>query len=673
MSIFKDISNLFFGKSVGGFIVGGLDSDGVNWNGRDFLQAADISLYTDRAVTKRAEKVGEIEWVVKNDKTGDTIDDHEILRVLNHPNDQFDGFKFWSMWQGYYDYIGEAYILIEMGEREIFEPKNIQALHMLMPTKVTTRWDNGGNIAGYEYQTRTGKLEFAPTQVIRCINPDLKNPMQGRSLLRSGTQSIQTEIQIGAYHSRVLENGGKVEGVFKFKTPRLQQHQLKQLKDDYKAEYSDARKSGMPLFLGGDSDYIRTGLSPDELSFLEAKKTTLEDIVIMTGVPKSLLGSVDDVQYANAETSHRIFLRETIKPLLRNLAGGLDKVLLPDGLTLTFVDPTPENIEERVKIIETAVKNYLITPNEGRRMLADLIGEELPDLPDGNNILVPFNMIPLGDASVVSREDNGGGDDAAKGKKKDADGEATEEVEHPLRDKEVRKRYCQVMEKRMDKREKPFKRSLNGYFNEQRDRLIERLNPNKSRVFRKEGLLDNNFSIDLEVSLGQEKFLPLVRQLVTEAGIDSMELVGADGDFNITADITTWMEKRTDTFLRSVNSTTYEKLKQQFAESLAEGESRKDLIKRIQQTYKDISVARAATIARTEVHNATMYGTFEGYKQSAIPIKIWAAVRDGATRDSHYAIDGEERPIGSTFSNGLMYPGDERGPAEEVINCRCSV
>jgi HK97 family phage portal protein len=669
MSIFGDLANYIRGKSHSGFIVGGLDADGTKWNGKDYLKAADISLYTDRAITKRMEKVGEIEWLVKDDKSGDTIDDHEILRLLRQPNEHFDGFKFWSMWQGYYDYIGETYIVVEMGEREIFEPKNIQALHMLNPTKVTTKWNPDGSVAMYEYQTRTGKLEFLPTQVLRNVNPDLQNPMKGRSLIKSGVQSIQTEIQIGAYHARVLENGGKVEGVFKFKTPRLQQQQLKQLKDDYEKEYADARKSGMPLFLGGDSEYQRTGLSPDELSFLEAKKTTLEDIVIMTGVPKSLLGSVDDVQYSNAETSHRIFLRETIKPLLRNLSGGLDKVLLGEGVTLTFVDPTPQNVEEQMKLIESGIKNYLITPNEGRRMLAELTGEELPDLADGNNVLVPFNMIPLGDASVVSREGDSGSDEGEKSKKKDNDGE----VEHPLRDPEIRKTYGRMMIKRMDNREKPFKRALNTYFKAQRDRLIERLNPDKARVFRKEGLLDENFSVDVEVSLGQEQFIPLVREMVTAAGVEAMELVGSEGDFVVGADIVTWMEQRTETFMRSVNETTYAKLTEQFAESLAEGESRKELIKRIEKTYDGISKARAATIARTEVHNSTQFGTMEGYRQSATPIKIWVSSGDLHVRDSHARLDGQERPLGSTFSNGLMYPGDPSGTAEEVINCRCTI
>ena len=658
MSIFGDFLKAVRAKSHDGFIVGGLPSSG-SWDGKDFLKARDISLYTDRALAKRAEKVGEVVFQVKDNKSGDVIEDHPVLNVLNYPNDVFEGFKFWELFQSYYDTLGIAYLVVDMGERELFEPKNVKGLNMLIPSYVTEEYDSNGNISHYTYRTGRGTTRYEASQIIKIHNPDPRHPLKPRSLLRSGTQAIKTEVQIGAYHSSVLENGGKVEGVFKFKTPRLTEVQLKELKEQYSKEYADARSSGLPLFLGGDSEYLKTGLTPEELSYLKAKKMTLEDIVILTGVPKPLLSSFDDIQYSNADVAYRIFLRETIRPLLRNLTGALDKVLVETGRTLTFVDPTPENIEEKTKLIETAVKSYIITPNEGRRMLSALTGEELGDVDGGDKILVPFNLIPLGETSVVS-----------SGSKKKDNGDV---AEHPLRDSDIRQRYGKIQIKRMDIRETPVKRIVKAYFNEQRDRIIEHLQPAKTHVFRKEGLLDESLNLELEVSLGKEKFLPALKEIVAAAGAEAMELVDYDGDFTVGSDIVSWIDKRTDVFLRQVNATTYEKLKDEFAVSLAEGESRKDLIKRIERVYGDISKARAATIARTEVHNSTQYGTMEGYRQAMMTIKIWVAVGDAATRDAHLHLDGEEKPLDMPFSNGLMFPGDPNGSPEEVINCRCVI
>ena len=658
MSLFKDIAGMFSSQKYIGLLSGNLPSS-TRWGASDYLKAVDISLYTDRAISKRAEKVGEVEWIVK-DKLGEPILGHQVLDVLNFPNDYYSAPQFWGLYQKYYDVIGTAYIVKDIG-RELFESTRVKKLHLLRPDMVKPIYAKDNSyIDYYEYRTNTGTIRYEAEQIIMIFNPDISNPLQGRSLLKSGIQTIQTEVQISAYHSRVLENGGKVEGVFKFKTPRLTQEQLQQLKDDYAKEYADARKAGTPLFLGGDSDYIRTGLTPDELSYLDAKKMTLEDIIIMTGVPKPLLGSFDDIQFSNADAAIRIFLRETIKPLLNNLATSLDRTMVAEGERLTFVDPTPENLEDKIKETESGIKNYFMTINEARAR------HGFEELPDGDVIMVPFNMMPLGtDLKAKAKTD-----DTQKRIK------STKEVEHPLRDEAVRKKYGEARSKKEDGQITGFNKVVETYFTEQRDRLVDQIKSRKS--FKVKGLLDETFSIELEAKLAKVSFMPLLTQLLAEAGADAMELAGSSFDFNVTSDIRSWMEKQADETSEVINVTTHKKLTSEFEASFAAGETRDDLIKRITTAYDGISKGRAASIARTEVHSVNQYANIEGYRQANMPIKIWVSVIDSETRGmdfmdeaDHVSMDGEEVPLDMPFSNGLMYPGDKRGGPAEYINCRC--
>lgn len=90
---------------------------------------------------------------------------------------------------------------------------------------------------------------------------------------------------------------------------------------------------------------------------------------------------------------------------------------------------------------------------------------------------------------------------------------------------------------------------------------------------------------------------------------------------------------------------------------------------------------RAATIARTEAaaaYNAAairamrIEETVNGEKLQ----KVWVATMDERTRDTHFAADGQRVDSDQSFTVGgvpLTQPGDPSGPAEEVINCRCSV
>lgn len=85
--------------------------------------------------------------------------------------------------------------------------------------------------------------------------------------------------------------------------------------------------------------------------------------------------------------------------------------------------------------------------------------------------------------------------------------------------------------------------------------------------------------------------------------------------------------------------------------------------------------ARAAVIARTEVHTASNVGMHEQAVETNLEFtKVWGATEDLRTRESHAIADGQRRAMREPFSVGgasLMFPGDPAGPAKEVINCRC--
>lgn len=87
-------------------------------------------------------------------------------------------------------------------------------------------------------------------------------------------------------------------------------------------------------------------------------------------------------------------------------------------------------------------------------------------------------------------------------------------------------------------------------------------------------------------------------------------------------------------------------------------------------------VSNAKRIARTEGHRiqqtAARDAQHTAKAKGADVVKQWDASLDGRTRSSHARVDGEIRELEEKFSNGLMYPGDPSGKAEEVINCRCT-
>lgn len=90
---------------------------------------------------------------------------------------------------------------------------------------------------------------------------------------------------------------------------------------------------------------------------------------------------------------------------------------------------------------------------------------------------------------------------------------------------------------------------------------------------------------------------------------------------------------------------------------------------------------RAVTVARTETMAAVNAGAYAGALRDAAergdpaPFKVWLATEDTRTRPTHHEADRQRTLLSEPFRVGgaqLLYPGDPRGPAQEVINCRCT-
>lgn len=93
----------------------------------------------------------------------------------------------------------------------------------------------------------------------------------------------------------------------------------------------------------------------------------------------------------------------------------------------------------------------------------------------------------------------------------------------------------------------------------------------------------------------------------------------------------------------------------------------------------NLSAWRAATIGRTETHNAAMFASQGVADQISadtgiVLIKEWISVHDERTRESHAEADGQKVDLTGSFYVGgeeLEYPSDPSGSPENIINCRC--
>ena len=129
--------------------------------------------------------------------------------------------------------------------------------------------------------------------------------------------------------------------------------------------------------------------------------------------------------------------------------------------------------------------------------------------------------------------------------------------------------------------------------------------------------------------------------------------------------------------ITEVTETTRDQIIRAVGKGYADGLGQREVAKYVRSLVPQFSNYRANMIARTETHGAANYGAGRAARETNLPLnREWIASSDERTRETHSEADGQIVGMDEPFTVGgasLMYPGDPAGPAEEVINCRCSV
>lgn len=93
---------------------------------------------------------------------------------------------------------------------------------------------------------------------------------------------------------------------------------------------------------------------------------------------------------------------------------------------------------------------------------------------------------------------------------------------------------------------------------------------------------------------------------------------------------------------------------------------------RVADVYSEAKGDRSITLAATLVTGLASFGAHEAAQHVGARTKTWNTLSPNA-RASHARMAGETVDIGSSFSNGLRYPGDSRGSADETAGCTCAI
>lgn len=164
-------------------------------------------------------------------------------------------------------------------------------------------------------------------------------------------------------------------------------------------------------------------------------------------------------------------------------------------------------------------------------------------------------------------------------------------------------------------------------------------------------------------------------QMLATSAQSTLEQVGFRDPWSLPAqEILNFISNRQN-LLAGVPDEIFNTIQEQISTGLTNGESLSDISTRIAEAFSAVEDGRADVIADTESAAAYSYASDKAARAAGIQYKQWLhGASSKVPRADHVAIDGLMVPIDEPYPVGdppLMYPHDENGSPEDVINCSC--
>lgn len=461
--------------------------------------------------------------------------------------------------------------------------------------------------------------------VFRGWNPG--TPSEGSSPVDALRMVLAEQIHAYVYRQQVWNRGGRVGDVITRPAGvEWSDAARTRFSEDWKAQWtsdSGPRAGGTPILEDGMT-LNKVRFSAHEEEFVEAAKLSLSTVAQVYHVNPTMIGLLDNANFSNVREFRRMLYGDTLGPTIAMIESRLNTFLLPmlgekDDRYLEFNirEKLEGSFEEQTAALQSAIGRPWMTADEGRGKM------NMPSLGgDAAELVTPLNVLVGGQASP--------------------------------RDSAPKSVRVLFKERAPESQQTQVERVVSSFFKRQESAVMPLLTAKTDLEWWDTERWDRELADDLY------RLAVSTSSVIGKA--QAVKLGFAEDDYDT---------DRTLAFLKTVaasragmvNSTTRDRIKK----ALDDGNPPADV-------FAEAKSTRSAQIATTLVTTFSAFATTEAAKQVAgdRATKTWI-VTSTNPRASHAAMSGETVLVSEDFSNGMAWPGDANGGADEVAGCTCDL
>lgn len=622
-------------------------------------------------------------------------EEHEIIRHLfldfmKNPNPLYEmtSSAIWRLQQIYLDLKGEGYFVIErdlLGRPAELWPLPINWV-MMVPYE---------GHPSYTIRLPGGGIEDIPVDdmfIMKSLSP-LDPYKRGTGKAESFADEVEIDEYAAKFQKKFFYNDATPSVVFSM--PNSTEDQRKSFIANWKEKLQGVINSHKVAAVNGDVVINKLSESMKDMDMVEGRRFLRDAALEHFNMPREIMGITESSNRAVSEAALFTYAQYVLTPRKDMREDAINKQLLPafgEDLIWRFDEIIPRNQEFDKAVAMEGWNSGLLT----RDQALELLGMP-PDQVNGNVYKTTFSDIFIPADTDVTESTF----DIAELQFGDTGEEDPELKEIHTRFNKQLKQAKSIKDRRRLgiqrglalarlEQERQMENVVQSYFSGQAKRIadalygtqkandsiwapiedIEAANVEEARVKADQfvnSILDwNKESDELFKTLTpywQSSYQEGAKQAQQAYGLNAIDR----------PELYTISKLQADTRIKNIQDTTMDSIRKIVSNGIRVGDSCQTVTKAI-LNEANISVGRAKTIAKTEVHTSLMTGNLDMMQKGGIATKKWVTTGAKDMRPWHAKMNGETVPIKEPFSNGLMHPGDPAcNDAKEVVNCKCDM
>ena len=334
------------------------------------------------------------------ERTGDNTSriarDHYLFELLHErPNPRQTPMQFKEMMMAHALLRGWAIALKVPGRT-----RAVAALNPLHPDRVQVMQRDNGELV-YRYSPPNDEPVVLLPEQIFTLNTLSLDGISSLSPIQLHREAIGLSMRAEEHGAHLFSNGAQLGGVLKHPAT-LSDPAYNRLRKYWENKYSGAENAHKVGILEEGMEYLKVSMTAEESQFIETRKFSVEEICRIYRVPPHLIGHLDRSTFNNIATQGIEFVVFTMLAWFTRWEQAIARDLITDNKRYYA------KVKDQVLLRgdqKSRYEAYNIGRNGGWLSANDIRGlEELPPIENGDQYLVPLNMVPADQAGQPQDE-----------------------------------------------------------------------------------------------------------------------------------------------------------------------------------------------------------------------------------------------------------------------------